>query len=718
MNWVNLQMNMKIRSCISTWPAAVIWLCGILWLLLGLPGVVQGQAKADSEWALSVHNRVRQHYIRQDTAQLQQLTDSICAIQPATAMTKGACAECRGFGYLLYKQFEPAWKAYERAAGYFAQANYPYLRAQALNNAGWAADRSNQQPQALALYQQGEKVLTENAADRADRLLLCHLYSNLIDIYGINGDYTMVFNQAVQMLKLAEQIPDTGRITSALESLMTVYRKFGETANAQKYHDQLCRIYETPGKNYSPLEALHQRILFAKTEQEADSLLQIAEHLELRELRLSKINMELVYFDYALAMYRQFNQWTKAISYFQKTIDVNQNYVEFTRTPSLWSYIYLADIAVKQEHYVKALSICRKVLPQTQALDDIEMQRDLHSCLSKVFFHTGQPDSAYLHLRQATLLRDSIENTSNDKDLMRVHMRYVFEQEQQIQLLQQEQEQAAIAAQLQQQRLLLWGAGLGLLLLGGLAFAFYRNFRLKQRAADALGQANAALAAEQEKLLLSNAKLRRFSGVVSHDILSNLDLILSTGNVLVGDQPKKENLSQYYSLSQRTSRHLKDYCLGLLEEALRMPEAETAALSDPMPVVHQILARFGPALRAANFQVALGELSPSVLSAALVEQIFQNLISNALRHAAVGPSPLLRIAEESDRLGRQLWVVEDSGPGVPAGQRELIFSPQVKAEGSEGQHVGLSLLRAGLREQGVDIWVEEREGGGARFVVG
>ena len=265
--------------------------------------------------------------------------------------------------------------------------------------------------------------------------------------------------------------------------------------------------------------------------------------------------------------------------------------------------------------------------------------------------------------------------------------------------------------------------GLGLfgsicLLLGSTSAFLFLFYRQKKKAVEVLARTNQSLALEQQKLRQSNLKLRQFSGVVSHDILSNLDLMLSAGNVLGGANAPKEHLLQYRNITQESSQRLKKYCLGLLEEARRTRQAADEVLHDPMPEVHAVLAQYGPALRAARFRVELAELSPALLPAPIAEQVFRNLVSNALRYAATAPEPRLRIAEERDRHGNTCWAVEDNGQGLRPERHRSIFDPQAAPQaGQAGQQMGLGLLRDTLREYGADLRAETAAGGGARFVV-
>ena len=69
------------------------------------------------------------------------------------------------------------------------------------------------------------------------------------------------------------------------------------------------------------------------------------------------------------------------------------------------------------------------------------------------------------------------------------------------------------------------------------------------------------------------------------------------------------------------------------------------------------------------------------------------------------------------------FCVEDAGPGVPDGEREVIFERFARGGAStrrgnrDGSGLGLALARENVRAQGGRIFVEDGPGGGARFVI-
>ncbi|HJR33840.1 MAG TPA: ATP-binding protein [Gemmatimonadales bacterium] len=102
----------------------------------------------------------------------------------------------------------------------------------------------------------------------------------------------------------------------------------------------------------------------------------------------------------------------------------------------------------------------------------------------------------------------------------------------------------------------------------------------------------------------------------------------------------------------------------------------------------------------------------------LVEQVFINLLENALRHTP--PGTPIRVSAWRDGDGIVVEVA-DRGPGIPEGQQELVFRKFHRAEApgrplpTDGSGLGLTICRGIVSAHGGRIWVEPRPGGGAAF---
>jgi signal transduction histidine kinase len=98
------------------------------------------------------------------------------------------------------------------------------------------------------------------------------------------------------------------------------------------------------------------------------------------------------------------------------------------------------------------------------------------------------------------------------------------------------------------------------------------------------------------------------------------------------------------------------------------------------------------------------------------ERILGNLLQNADNHGGGALCLLL----EPAKGGHFRVLVDDGGPGVASSERDRIF--ERFARGSAARHrvgtgLGLALVAEHSAAMGGRAWVEDRPGGGARFVV-
>jgi signal transduction histidine kinase len=103
-----------------------------------------------------------------------------------------------------------------------------------------------------------------------------------------------------------------------------------------------------------------------------------------------------------------------------------------------------------------------------------------------------------------------------------------------------------------------------------------------------------------------------------------------------------------------------------------------------------------------------------------LERVVTNLLSNAAKHGGGAVRVGVRRVGTTVRLE-----VDDHGPGVPAEDRERVFERFARGaaagrrsgSGGDGVGLGLALVDEHVRLHHGRVWVEDRVGGGARFVV-
>jgi signal transduction histidine kinase len=114
-----------------------------------------------------------------------------------------------------------------------------------------------------------------------------------------------------------------------------------------------------------------------------------------------------------------------------------------------------------------------------------------------------------------------------------------------------------------------------------------------------------------------------------------------------------------------------------------------------------------------------GDDAVAAIDPLVLRQVGENLLGNAMKYA---PGGEVCLSARRGAAGYWQVLVEDRGPGIPAGRQRELFQPFVRlAEDDPGDGLssglGLSLAKQILADHGGALWYEDREGGGARFVV-
>ncbi len=101
-----------------------------------------------------------------------------------------------------------------------------------------------------------------------------------------------------------------------------------------------------------------------------------------------------------------------------------------------------------------------------------------------------------------------------------------------------------------------------------------------------------------------------------------------------------------------------------------------------------------------------------------IKQVFDNLLTNALRHmgSVVNPTISITIADRGDLL---TTTVSDNGVGIPAEFRETIFEPSIRgpaAVDGNGSGLGLSIVKQIVNRHSGEIWMDTESGQGTKFI--
>ena len=109
-------------------------------------------------------------------------------------------------------------------------------------------------------------------------------------------------------------------------------------------------------------------------------------------------------------------------------------------------------------------------------------------------------------------------------------------------------------------------------------------------------------------------------------------------------------------------------------------------------------------------RVELDDLPTVAGDAALLRQVLQNLLANAVRHARPD-DPRVTVSAAAHDAGWEVSVA-DNGPGVPPDVRPRAFDLFARGENG-GTGLGLAICRRAIERHGGRIWIADTPEGGA-----
>jgi PAS domain S-box-containing protein len=117
-------------------------------------------------------------------------------------------------------------------------------------------------------------------------------------------------------------------------------------------------------------------------------------------------------------------------------------------------------------------------------------------------------------------------------------------------------------------------------------------------------------------------------------------------------------------------------------------------------------------------QITVAKLPPCMADAAQTNQIFLNLIGNALKYLDAQRPGIIQVRGNT-RENRVIYCVEDNGVGIPPECQDKIFEIFYRVEQNKcaGEGLGLTIVRQSAEKQSGAVWVESELGKGSRFFV-
>jgi PAS domain S-box-containing protein len=256
-----------------------------------------------------------------------------------------------------------------------------------------------------------------------------------------------------------------------------------------------------------------------------------------------------------------------------------------------------------------------------------------------------------------------------------------------------------------------------------IGFAKLTRDLTERRAAQERALADARRLAEEQA---SNKSKGDFLAAMSHELRTPLNAIGGYAELIemgVGG-PVSEQQRDYLERIRGSQQHL----LALINDLLNYSRIESGQMTyQPEPVelhesVERVITMVLPQATTKRISLVHGPCPDKVVATAdrlKVEQIVLNVVSNAVKFTPEGGRIVVACRATDDAA---LVDIRDTGPGIPADQRNAIFEPFVQLGRSltsahEGTGLGLAISRDLARAMDGDVTVASALGEGSTFTL-
>lgn len=257
--------------------------------------------------------------------------------------------------------------------------------------------------------------------------------------------------------------------------------------------------------------------------------------------------------------------------------------------------------------------------------------------------------------------------------------------------------------------------------------------RIKERVAE-LAEAN-------EDLRQKNQENEMFVYSVSHDLRSPLVNLQGFSKELSMVAADLQELIADPSVPAEVSERAKALLSGDLRESIRFIQTAVLRLSgiidallslsrvgrveyhfqqvDMHAMVNRILESMQATLVDKGVEVQVQSLSPCQGDTTAVEQLFANLIGNAVKYLDPQRPGRIEVGEIEKKGHQRTYYVKDNGLGIAQAYHEKVFETfkRFHPQAAPGDGMGLAIVRRIVERHGGEIGLESKEGRGSTFFV-
>lgn len=602
----------------------------------------------------------------------------------------------RGYAAEMYHDYEDALKYYKKA---LQCAPDSYNQIIIYNDMAITYRKAGQ----YKMCQDYHNLALNLAKETKDFEMIENSYHGIGFLYSKIGDYDEALKYYLLSLAIAEQRADPKNIIISMQNISSIYLK----------SDNHSKAIESISKAYDLARNLNDTIVIAKvlqdygktlkdtgTNEEALNKLQQAIDIYQSKSHHYLIPRGLVYIG---DVYMKMKDYEQAENYFKKALQHEKN-IEM----DVYVHLYneLGQLYLAKNDIPKAKNCFQKALRAAQKNDLKSHSLMSYQNLYKISAQTQAYKEALEYLEKATALDNEMLSKEKTNRIAELQFKYDVAKS----------DRVLNAMKLRQNKLIMGGSSLLFLLI--ISFQLYTS-RIKAQNNAQLMRKNEEIQQQNIKLKESNAVLQQFAYVAAHDLKEPLRSIGSFVNLLERkhSQNFNEEAKEYMGFVRSSTHRMNNLVTALLHYSTISMEQASYEILNMNKIMEEICHNLHDRILETNGKLDISDLPNININSFHGIQLFQNLISNALKFSDQNPLVTIRGWKETDRV---IFSIKDNGIGMNEAYSDKIyklFHQLNKQNNIEGTGIGLTICKNIVDKYNGEIWFKSKEQQGTEFFV-
>lgn len=536
---------------------------------------------------------------------------------------------------------------------------------------------------------------------------LKRLYFELGNAYLLGNDFENSLKYQLQSVNLAETIQDTAFLAASLRSLGSLYWQIDQFSNSLvTYRKALDLSSSLPGPHfgiYSLMAIAHFSL------GSMDSALHY-----IRKARIEADNYTLIYGEaYSLGLIGNIKmeqgRYRQAVDSLEASVALCEEN-GFLRDATSFR-IDLGKAYGLNKQFDQALFVLKRAEKEARQMGHSNLLTNNYEIQADVYAWKGDSAKSLIFLQRYYQLKDSLLNEEVMAGMADIERGFEIGKRDVTILEQQEELDAS-------RRLLyvsLFASGI-IFLLVLLYMTYIRNKALRE-VNQLLENKNGEIRRQNHRLASSNEDLRQFAHVTSHDLREPLRNISSFATLVSRRYTGRldDNADEYLGFITTSVKKMDRLLNDLLTYSVVGVFEHEYSQVDIGKTISDIMRRLQQNKETQGAKISLHQLPIIRANAQQMDQLFTQLIDNAIKFRAIDRKPEIDIRAEGRENG-YVFSVSDNGIGMDKAYKDKIFALFLRLHNQqsayEGSGIGLSIVKKIVEQHEGRIWIESEVGKG------